>query len=265
MPDTAADVAGEPGAAPPGWGPRAAVVEICVDDVAGARDAERCGADRVELCADLAEGGITPSLGMVARTLAGVRRVGVQVLIRPRGGDFVYDSDELAVMLADIEAIRSLSRATPVGFVVNALTRAGEVDAQAVRHLVAACGDAPVTFSRAFDEVVDQAAALEVLVELGIGRVLTGGGPGPATAGEARLRALVEQAEGRVEVLAAGGIRSNNVAHVVAATGVREVHLRAPHHRDGRTRTSPGEIDAVLEALRRTEGRCTPHTMTEGA
>lgn len=241
------------------------LVEICVDDVSGARDAERYGADRVELCADLVEGGITPSLGMIALTLSSVRRVGVQVLIRPRGGDFVYDADELAVMLADIEAIRALPRSVTVGFVISGLTSTGEVDEPAVRRLVEACGDAPVTFSRAFDAAVDQAAALEVLIGLGVGRVLSGGDPGQATDGIAQLRRLVTQSAGRVEILAGGGIRAHNAADIVAATGVREVHLRAPHERDGRIRTSPDQVRAVVAALRHQDGSGAAQSTTGAA
>ncbi len=229
------------------------LVEICVDDVDGARTAERCGADRVELCTNLAEGGTTPSLGMVATVLSVVQRVGVQVLVRPRGGDFVYDGDEVATMLTDIRAMLALPRRVTLGFVVNALTASGEVDEPTVAALVDACEGSPVTFSRAFDEVPDQLSAVRTLAGLGVGRVLTAGGPGMAAAGTARLRELVHlgDAEAGVEVLAAGGIRAANVEALLAATGVREIHQRAPHERDGRTRTSADEVSAVVAAVRR--------------
>ena len=227
------------------------LVEICCEEVAGARTAEACGADRVELCADLLEGGITPSIGMVATTLEAVHRVGVQVLIRPRGGDFVYDADEVATMLADIAAIRRLPARVPVGFVVNALTADGHVEEQVTARLVAACGDAPVTFSRAFDEVADQDAALEALVRLGVHRVLTAGGPGYAADHHEQLRALVRRAGSRLAVLAAGGVRSHNVRSLVDSTGVPEVHLRAPGDGAGPRHTSAAAVSAVLAALHR--------------
>lgn len=109
------------------------LVEVCVDDVAGAVTAEAAGADRIELCASLVEGGITPSFGMVERVLARVERVGVQVLIRPRPGDFVFDRDELEVMLADIAAIRGLAADVSVGFVVDALTAPDSVTVRLAR------------------------------------------------------------------------------------------------------------------------------------
>ena len=227
------------------------LVEICVEDVPGARAAEACGADRVELCADLLEGGITPSIGMVGTTLAAVSRIGVQVLVRPRGGDFVYDADEVASMLADIAAIRRLPTEVRVGFVVNALTADGRVDEAVTARLVAACGDAPITFSRAFDEVVEQPAALDELARLGVHRVLTGGGRGPAADHHEELRALVGHAGPRIGVLAAGGVRAANVAELVEVTGVEEVHLRSPAPPGSRSRTSASGITAVLAALGR--------------
>lgn len=230
------------------------LVEICVEDVAGARTAASCGADRVELCADLLEGGITPSIGMVRTTLATVERIGVQVLIRPRGGDFVYDSDEVTTMLADIDAIRGLPAGVPVGFVINALTPQGHVDEAITSRLVAACGNAPVTFSRAFDEVVDHHAALDTLVQLGLHRVLTAGGTGPAADHHEQLRALLSHAGTRIGVLAAGGVRPANVAALVEQTGVREVHLRAPAGPGARGRTSASVIEDVLAAVGRAGG-----------
>ena len=225
------------------------LVEICVDDVAGARVAEECGADRIELCADLLEGGITPSYGMVDAVVAATSRVGVQVLIRPRGGDFVYSPDEVAVMRTDI---RTFTRFPRVGFVLSGLTRSGGVDTDVLATLIAECGGAPVTFSRAFDEVDDQFAALDTLVSLGVARVLTGGGPGTAAAGRDRLRELVAHAGDRITILAGGSVRSPNVAALVAATGVGEVHLRAMVPVDGRDRTSADEVLAVRAAVERT-------------
>lgn len=220
------------------------VVEICVDDVAGARVAEECGADRVELCADLLEGGITPSYGMVTAVLEATSRVGVQLLIRPRGGDFVYSPDEVRVMLTDIRTFAGWPR---VGFVLSGLTPSGSVDELLLATLVAACGAAPVTFSRAFDEVADQFAAMDTLASIGVSRVLTGGGPGPAADGHDRLRALV--GHGGVTVLAAGSVRSPNVSALVASTGVPEVHLRAMRPDGGRDRTSADEVRAVVAAV----------------
>jgi copper homeostasis protein len=222
------------------------LVEICVDDVDGGRIAEACGADRIELCADLLEGGITPSYGMVDAVLAATARVGVQVLIRPRGGNFVYSPDEVGVMLTDIRMFAQFPR---VGFVLSGLTASGQVDASVLAPLLDACGNAPVTFSRAFDFVDDQFAALDALVGLGVDRVLTGGGPGTASDGRDRLRELVTHGGDAITILAGGSVRSPNVASLVAHTGVREVHLRAMTPVEGRDRTSADEVRAVRAAV----------------
>lgn len=231
--------------------PPSVLVEVCVDDVAGARAAEAAGADRLELCADLLEGGVTPSIGTVSRVLEVVERTGVQVLVRPRGGDFVHDADEVAVMLADVAAVRALPARVPVGFVIGSLTPDHRVDEATTAALVAAAGGAPVTFHRAFDDTADLAESLEVLVGLGVDRVLTGGGPASAAEGSAVLAALHEQAAGRITVLAAGGVRADNVRELLRRTGVREVHGRAPHVVDGRTVTSPEVARAFVSACHR--------------
>jgi len=204
-------------------------VEICIDDVEGAPLAEACGAHRVEVCAALSDGGTTPSIGLVGQILARVRTLAVSVMIRPRAGDFVYSPAEIDVMCADIAAVRAL-HAPPgveVGFVVGALTADGLVDTALLRRLVAACGPAPVTFHRAFDTLPDLPAALEVLIGCGVRRVLTSGGAGSAREGADTLRRLVDTAAGRITVMAGGSVRGDNVADLVARTGVPAVHLRA--------------------------------------
>ncbi len=204
-------------------------VEICLDDLAGVRTAEEAGADRIELCSALGDGGLTPSIGTVAAALGTARSMGVNVLVRQRPGDFVFDADELAAMVTDILAVRALPNphGVPLAFVVGALSPDGTVDATATRALVDACGDAPVTFHKAFDQTPDRSAALETLVSLGVARVLTSGGAATAVDGAAALASLVAQAGDRIVVLAGGGVRPANVASLVRETGVREVHLRA--------------------------------------
>lgn len=204
-------------------------VEICVDSVDGALIAEQAGADRIELCAGLVEGGTTPSIGTVRSVLATLHRVGVQVLIRPRRGDFLYTARELAVMLADIEAIHALPSmpGVTVGFVTGALTADGDVDIPTMRQFVGACEGAPVTFHRAFDFARDPLRALEDLVDLGVRWILTSGGRPRAIDGAERIRQLVRSAHGRITVLAGGGVRPDHVDDLVAQTGVTEVHLRA--------------------------------------
>lgn len=252
-------------------------VEVCVDQVDGAVIAENAGADRIEVCADLTEGGLTPSIGMLTEILHRVRHIGVQVLIRPRPGDFVYQESEIRVMEADIAAVRTLDHAPGVtmGFVVGALRPDREIDLPVTRRLMAACGPGPVTFHRAFDLVSDPMASLETLAGLGVSRVLTAGAAPSALEGGPTLSALA--AAGRVGVLAAGGVRAHNVAEIVARTGVPEVHFSAqrivaapgPQHGPalppagepipGDRRPVPDET-AVRDVLRALAGPSTPVT-----
>lgn len=226
------------------------LLEICLEDVAGASIAERCSADRIELCTDLAHGGTTAALDTVAAVLGSITAIGVQLLIRPRPGDFVFTGAEVTAMLRDIEAIGALSRpaGVRVGFVIGALTDDGRVDVPVLTRLLRACGPVPVTFHRAFDAVADQGRALETLIELGVDRVLTSGGQLAAQAGTGALAALVERAGGRISVLAAGGIRAHNVAEIVRRTGVSEVHLRANSSPDS-SLTSEAVVRAVASQL----------------
>lgn len=210
------------------------LLEIALDDVAGARLAEQGGAGRLELCSGLADnGGTTPSAGLVHEVIASVRQIPVMTLIRARGGDFVYSRQELAVMRRDIELLRAAGSA---GFVIGALTPDGDVDVAAVRDLVSAAAGAPVTFHRAFDSTRDLARSLEVLAGLGVSRILSSGGCGTALEGAQALRALVEQAAGRLVLIAGGRVRPDNVAEIIARSGVTEVHLRAALPRASRSR-----------------------------
>lgn len=240
------------------------VLEVCLDDIQGAVIAERCGADRIELCANLGAGGTTPSIGTVSTVLGNVQRIGVQVLVRQREGDFVYSAVEVDAMCADIEAIRALGapHGVEVGFVIGALTPEGTIDRDAVSRLMRAADAASVTFHRAFDQAQHTGEALETLIDLGVARVLTSGGAPTAEAGVGALASLVEQSAGRITILAGSGIRPHNAASIVARSGVTEVHLRAgaatasagaPNEYDpgSRMTTSPEMIEAMLRALGR--------------
>ena len=145
------------------------------------------------------------------------------MLIRPREGDFVLGAGELELMAVEIGAAKA---AGADGIVVGALTGSGAIDRPAVRRLVDAARPLTVTFHRAFDQVTDQVAALELLVALGVGRVLTSGGAPTALEGAGRLRELVEAAAGRIVIMAGGSVRPDNVAELVRRTGVMEVHAR---------------------------------------
>ena len=198
------------------------LVEACVDSVTSAVAAERGGAGRLELCASLADGGTTPSAGMLSAVKAATR-LPVVVLVRARGGAFVHTDVELGVMRLDIEAARMLGAD---GVAIGALTSDGRIDAQQVHALVAAAGHLPVTFHRAFDAARDRERALETLIQLGVKRVLTSGGAGTALDGAAAIAALVKRAAGQIEIMAGGGVREEHVQELVHRTGVREVHVR---------------------------------------
>jgi copper homeostasis protein len=231
----------------------APLVEICVDDVAGALAAEAEGADRIELCSALSEGGLTPSFGLVQAVLGRVRRIGVRIMIRPRGGNYVFSAEEVEVMLADIAAFRALQRApgTAVGFVCGALTASGVIDARAISRIKVACGGAPLTFHKAFDVTRDLGAALDTLLGLGIRSVLTSGGSPTAEGGAETLAILAARAAGRVAIIAGGGVRAGNVRALLERTGVPEVHLRAMRpDAFGRLVTSTEEIAAFIRAAR---------------
>src|ERR1039457_220246 len=198
-------------------------IEICVDSVTGAIAAERGGADRVELCDNLMEGGTTPSLGCVrlARKHLGI---GLQVLIRPRGGDFLYDGYEMEVMREDI---RLCKEAKADGVVIGCLTVEGDIDQARTRELIELARPMNVTFHRAFDMCRDAKKGLEELVALGVDRVLTSGQDDSCLEGMELIAALERQAGGRIIVMPGGGITPRNVSRIVAGTGVREVHLSA--------------------------------------
>jgi glucokinase len=232
----------------------ATVVEICVDDLDGVLAAELGGAHRVELCGDLLEGGTTPSMGLIELVLQRATRVGVQIMVRPRGGDFVYSATELEVMVADLRYIAAAAARSrvAVGVVLGVLTPEGRVDDAAMRLLIDAAGPVPVTFHKAIDASADIFSAYETLRELGVERVLTSGGPGSAAEGSATLARLVGISGDGPRILAGGGVRPANVAALVAATGVSEVHLRAqvPAPRgDGGLVTDVDIVRAVVAAV----------------
>ena len=198
------------------------IVEACVDSVESALAAERGGANRLELCDALFDGGTTPSAGMIA-ACKDVVSIPVFVIIRPRGGGFVYSKSELDVMRRDVVAARGLGAD---GVVIGALQPDGSVHEEHTRSLVEAAGDTAVTFHRAFDFTPDLGRALDALMRCGVSRVLTSGGAATAREGAERLGSLVRQAGDRIAVMAGGGVREENVREIIATSGVREVHVR---------------------------------------
>jgi copper homeostasis protein len=206
------------------------IFEVCVDSAEAAMAAEQGGANRVEMCSDLLEGGLTPSHGTlrVARRRLGIK---IMAMVRPRGGDFCYSDVEFDVMREDLRAAKDLGAD---GIVLGLLRPDGTVDRERTAELMALARPLPVTFHRAFDMTRDPFEALETLIALGVDRVLTSGQEPSVVEGLELIAELVRRAEGRIIVMPGGGITDRNVARVVAESGVTEVHFATLEPREGR-------------------------------
>jgi len=196
-------------------------LEICLDSVESAVAAEHGGADRAELCADLLEGGISPSAGLIAAVRAKIA-IGLQVMVRPRGGDFCYTDDEFEAMRKDVLMAKQL-RAD--GVVFGILDADGNIDVPRTRELVELARPLNVTHHRAFDMARDLFRALEDIISTGADRILTSGGEATVSRGLETISQLVQRAGDRIVLMPGGGITSADVARVVAETKVSEVHL----------------------------------------
>jgi copper homeostasis protein len=205
-------------------------LEICVDSVESAMAAEAGGAQRVELCSALGEGGLTPSVGMM-RAVRSRIHIGVYAMIRPRGGDFFYSEDEWAVMRDDIA---SAAEAGADGIVLGLLTADGHIDVERTGLLIEQAHTASrrldVTFHRAIDMARDLESSLEDVIHAGADRILTSGAAPTAMLGSERIAGLVQAAQNRVGVMVCGNVRAKNVRQIAQASGAREFHasLRRP-------------------------------------
>ncbi len=200
-------------------------LEICVDSVQSALAAERGGANRIELCSSLFDGGITPSAGMIA-TVRNRVAIGLYVMIRPRGGDFCYTDDEFAAMKRDIAMAKEL-RAD--GVVLGILNQDAGVDVPRCRALLEYARPLKATFHRAFDMSRDLRQSLEDIIAVGFDRVLTSGGAQNVQDAIPVIRQLRQTAANRIALMIGSGIRSGNVRELLSQTGVREVHASARH------------------------------------
>ena len=243
------------------------LLEIVAYSLLSAKAACAGGADRLELCENAAEGGTTPSLGTLEAAVA--LGLPVHAMIRPRGGDFLYETDEVRVMERDIDLARS---AGARGIVLGALRADASVDVDLCRRLVERAGGLPVTFHRAFDWAADPVRSLDDVIRCGCRRLLTSGRAASAMGGAGLIADLVRRAGADLVVMAGAGVSESNAAELVRATGVRELHgslgrvrpslmeVRPPSiglgsapswEADAIPAADPGRIRATKEALAR--------------
>ncbi|MGB6974971.1 MAG: copper homeostasis protein CutC [Terracidiphilus sp.] len=230
--------------------------ELCAETVEAARIADTCGADRVELCVNLAVGGTTPALKMTKAAIAAIS-IPLHVLVRPRAGNFVYTQTEFAQMKNEIREAGAVGAS---GVVLGVLREDGRVDEARSRELVDEARPMKVTFHRAFDEAPEPGEALEAVLAAGADWLLTSGGERNVAEGAETLAWLVRQANGRIQVMGGGGLRLDNMVEVIRATGVEWVHsslLRGVEQgemSEGNCRGAMGMLDAlradVREAMR---------------
>ncbi len=199
------------------------LIELCVEGIDGFLAAQEAGADRVELCASLMEGGLTPSLATI-RAAVKAARIPVHVIIRPRGGDFLYSDAEFETMVEDVRALRSEGVS---GVVIGCLTPDGRIDEARTTTLVEAARPMSVTCHRAFDMTADAGEALEALVRCGVDRVLTSGQRDTAVEGITILKSAVEQAAGRIVIMGCGALDAQNISKVRDEAGLAELHFAA--------------------------------------
>lgn len=198
--------------------------EVCANSVESCLAAQAGGADRVELCAGIPEGGTTPSYGDITTARELLTHTRLHVIIRPRGGDFLYTPLEQRIMLKDIENARRLGAD---GVVFGCLTPEGDIDITLMKQLLEAAQGMSVTFHRAFDVCRQPKQALETLIQLGCHRILTSGAQPTAEQGIPLLKELQAQADGRIILLSGCGVNENNIARIASETGIREFHFSA--------------------------------------
>ncbi|MDH6534475.1 copper homeostasis protein CutC [Parabacteroides sp. 52] len=199
-------------------------IEICANSAQSCVEAELGGATRVELCASIPEGGTTPSYGEIKTAQALTSTLKIHVIIRPRGGDFLYTPAEIQSMLQDIELCKQLK---VQGVVVGCLTREGDIDVALLDTLVKAAQPLSVTFHRAFDVCRDPFVALEQIIAAGCDRILTSGQQPTAEKGIPLIAELVKRAAGRIIIMPGCGVREDNIERLEAETGAKEFHTSA--------------------------------------
>ncbi|MBC2843525.1 copper homeostasis protein CutC [Winogradskyella flava] len=228
------------------------LLEICANSYQSAKNAQEAGARRIELCQELSVGGITPSFGFMANVLCNLT-IPVFVLIRPRGGNFVYTEDEFEIMKLNIQKARDIGCQ---GIVSGVLNTDNTIDVDRTKELIFYSRPLSFTFHRAFDEVVNPKESLKQLIDLGVNRVLTSGQQPTAEEGLELLKTLNEMTNGRITILAGGGIHSKN-AIKFKEVGLKEIHASASsQHQDDNslfsmplTYSDPIKIKAILDVI----------------
>lgn len=215
------------------------ILEVCIGSVADAKAAIEAGSDRLELCAGLEIGGLTPSIGLV-ETVVAMSTVPVIAMLRPRAGGFNYDHAEFEAMLRDADQFLAAGAA---GLAFGILDHLGRIDEVRSKEIVKRAGTRESVFHRAFDFAADQFAAIETLVGIGTTRILTSGGQPSALAGAARLAELVDRAAGRISIMAGGSINATNVAELLAGSSVSQVHIGASGPADDRSLSADATIN----------------------
>ena len=223
-----------------------ALLEVCCGNPGSVDAAVTGGARRIELCASLELDGLTPPVSWLREAKAKYPALRIHILIRSRAGDFVYTPEEVDTMVLQTE---EALKAGADGIVIGALTPAGDIDLPAMERLVSAAGNASITFHRAFDVCRAPFEALEQIIGLGCDRILTSGQAASALLGANLLRELRKRADGRIGILAGGGVIPENAAQIIAGTGCTEIHASASEIIDGEKKTSTAKVEAILKAI----------------
>ncbi|XP_066253408.1 copper homeostasis protein cutC homolog [Euwallacea similis] len=198
------------------------VLEVCVDNLESAVAALNGGADRLELCTSLIEGGLTPTPGLLTQIQnMNPRKVPVYCMLRCRPGNFIYKIEEVEIMKEDAKILR---RSGADGFVFGALANNGDVDMKTCREIIKACYPLPVTFHRAFDFVRRPTIEVEVIIDLGFERILTSGKQQTAQVGVKLIKKLIEQAGSRIILMPGGGVNKDNIKFILDNTEAKEIH-----------------------------------------
>lgn len=222
------------------------LLEICAYNIQSCNAAYQAGASRIELCSSPAEGGVTPGYGIIKHVIDKIA-IPAYIMVRPRGGDFVYNAEELDIMHADIKQLKQMGCK---GVVVGPLTNDGKVNTDELKRMTDLAYPMQVTFHKAFDRVKDPFTALEDIIDAGCNRILTSGLCSTAIEGSELLKQLITLAANRIIIMPGGGVRSTNIRHLADATGATELHSSAILPGDTSNMANTAEIEKMVAALK---------------